>query len=418
MTRWRLGGFAGVIGPSTLVFLARVISLGAAIVTVLITARTLGPEGRGHVAVFAVLVLTSSTVLGFGTGVAAYSLAALDGTSPAVIARALVSWSLGLTVVAGAIALGISWSGQLDRWLGRDADMASVLLGLGSGAQYLALALSQLATGTGRAGVTALGFGMPAVFTMVITILASLVAPGASSFMVAQVAGWMLAAVSLAAVLSVSLLPSRADIPALSVRARRAALGEVANALSYRLDILLLAAIAGPGSVGVYSLAVQVVEPVWIVATAMSSGLLLRLRHLPRPRWARVTVSRLPTAVLFSMFGVAAVIALIPLAVTYVGPGFEQTQGVAICLAPGVVALAVSKILAAYNIACGRLAMGSVVATVSVIATTALDLALIPMMGAFGAAIASSLGYGVSMLLWIVMSGLWARRPSTTAALV
>lgn len=394
--------------PTGRIFVARVIGLGAALVTLLITARLLGPDGRGHLTTFVVLTMIAATILGLGTGIGAYSLAASGEASADELASWVGIWFLAVILGSAIAGLALGVVGLLDDLLGPTWGILVPLLAIGAGLQYLAMALTQLATGLGRSGAAALGFGLPALCVMVASVGVAMVRPDAFSFMVAHVAGWLAAAVALVLVLSLSLRPSRRGLAVLLGRARPAAAGDIFNALSYRLDVLLLGLISGPASVGVYGLATQALEPIWIIATSVSNGLLIRLREAQREVWARITARTLPSVVLLSAAGGLVVVVLMPLFIGLVGRAFGPSQVVAVALVPGITFLAVSKVLAAYNIASGHLGLSSVVGTASLAVTTALDLLLMPTLGATGAALASTVGYGASMLLWIGVSRRWS----------
>ena len=407
----RAGVSLARLGPSSRLFLARSIGLTASVVTVLITARVLGPEGRGHVASFAVLTITASTILGFGMGIGAYSLTASDGVDAAALAPPFVLWACFVAAATTVIALAAAAIGLLEAWVGPGGAILGVMAGLAAGAQFLALGFTQFATGLGRSGITALGYGLPSICIMTATLVAAVVLPSGPGFIGAQVGGWFVAATVMIVALGLPIRPSTRGLRQLVRRARTAGVGEVANALSYRLDVLLLGPISGAASVGIYSLAVQVLEPIWIVSAAASTGLLIRLRAIPRPEWWKTTTATLPVVVGLTALGAIAAIVLLPIMIAFVGRGFDQSQQVAIVLAPGIVMLAVSKVLAAYNIASGRLGMSSFVGIATVLMTTVLDLALMPQLGAIGAGIASSVGYGLSMVMWIAASRRLARRP-------
>ena len=399
------------LGPSSRLFVARAIGLTASIVTVLITARVLGPEGRGHVASFAVLTMTASTILGFGMGIGAYSLTASDGVDATALAPPFVLWACLVVGATTVIALATGAVGLLEAWVGPGGVILAPMAGLAAGTQFLSLGFTQFATGLGRSGVTALGYGLPSICIMIATLVAAVVMPSEPGFIGAQVAGWIVAATAMVVVLGLPIRPSSRGLRRLVARARTAGVGEVANALSYRLDVLILGPISGAGSVGIYSLAVQVLEPIWIVSSAASTGLLIRLRNIPRSEWWKTTSATLPLVIGLTALGAAGAIVLLPIMIAFVGRGFDQSQQVALVLAPGIVMLAVSKVLAAYNIASGRLGMSSFVGVATVVVTTALDLALMPRFGAIGAGIASSVGYGLSMVIWIVASRRLAQRP-------
>jgi O-antigen/teichoic acid export membrane protein len=395
---------ASIRGPSSRIFIGRGLALVAGLITVLVTARALGPEGRGHVATFAVLISTASAVLGLGAGVAAYSLAARDGIDPIELGQTLVLWAVGVLGGSAALAVLAAGSGLLEAWLGSGDEGLVLLLGVGAGGQFLTVGLIQLSTGTGRATTTAVGFGLPAILVALATIVVTAAGPRADRYMFAQAAGWIASAIVLAVMLAIPLVPRSVALRAIVTRGRSAAIGDVANILSYRLDVLLLGLLSGSAAVGIYSLAVQILEPVWIVATSASNGLLIRFRDLPADAWAGATYRTARSIVLLTCLIAGAAVLLVPVAIAITGAGFRGAQTAAAALLPGIVMLAGSKILAAFHIASGRLGLSSGIATTSLACTTIADLSLMPFLGATGAAVASSIGYGLSMALWLIVS--------------
>jgi O-antigen/teichoic acid export membrane protein len=408
----RLNALAG--RPSSWFFLARVVALGSGLATVILTAKLLGPEGRGQVATFAVVAMMAASILGFGTGIAAYSLAA-GGRDGARLGSALGVWA-GIVGLAGAALGGIALASDVDFGLPDPLKPGlAVLIGGACAAQFLSTSLTQLAIGLERIGTASLGYGLPALLTGAITLLVAVVSPTVLACIVAQVIGWGASALILYHILALP-RPHWAELGVLVRRARSAALGEVANALSYRLDVVVIAVLAGASAVGVYSFAVQLLEPLWIVATATASGLLIRLPTAPPGRWPDVARDAVLPVLGLTTIGVVAVVLLVPALVSVIGRGFADAQVVAACLGPGIVLLSGSKVLASYNLAAGRLGAGSVVATASVSVTTLADIILVPKLGAVGGAISATAGYGVSMGLWILLSRGLARRQRLSAA--
>ena len=94
--------------------------------------------------------------------------------------------------------------------------------------------------------------------------------------------------------------------------------------------------------------------------------------------------------------------AFLPVAAALAGPGFLGAIPAGIALGPGIILLAVARVLAAYQTSLGRLWLGSLIATVAVAVAIVFDLVLIPVWGAVGAAVGASVSYGVACLLWFV----------------
>jgi len=86
----------------------------------------------------------------------------------------------------------------------------------------------------------------------------------------------------------------------------------------------------------------------------------------------------------------------------FFGSDFSGAVPAVLWLLPGTVALSGTKILAGYIFSQGRPLINSAVATVTLATTITLDLALIPPFEIAGAAAASSVAYGLSLVLSLV----------------
>ncbi len=389
------------VGPTGAFAAARLVGLAAGLVAVLLSARLFGPDGRGVIAAFAVLQFLGATGLALGSGSGAFVAAHRDTETGPAIANGLLAIAAGLGVVAAALA-GAAWF--LGAWhvaIPGTPLVVALALGPAVAGQYLVLGGSQLALGAGATKRAAAGLVIgPAV--MLLSVGAAAVA-GLSlpDFLLVQAAAWLLAG-AIFVIAGGGRLPGLSSARRILTGGRGAALGDLTNALSYRVDVLLVAALAGSAATGVYSLATQLMEPLWLLATSTASGLLIGFRgRSERERAARTVRAGRQTAALTAAGAVALVLA-VPVASALAGPGFEDAPRIGLLLAPGIVFLAIAKIFAAYQTSLGRLWLGSVIATVAVAVGVAGGLLLIPPFGAAGAALAASLSYGSALAMWLV----------------
>jgi O-antigen/teichoic acid export membrane protein len=248
------------------------------------------------------------------------------------------------------------------------------------------------------------------VLVLVGVAIAAVATSSSHAFIVATVFGWVASAAVLLVAASTRPRVGTTEVRALFRVGAPAALGDVTNALSYRLDALIVEILAGAKGVGVYTLAVQVLEPVWIMATAASSGMLVRYRQAGVSTWHDLTSRAAILVALASATAVAIVIILIPFVVRFVGKEFGESFGAGLALSPGIVAVSASKVLAAQQVASGRLWIGTMVATSSLVITTVLDFILIPVLGVVGAGMAASAGYLASLALWVIAHRFYDRR--------
>jgi len=170
---------------------------------------------------------------------------------------------------------------------------------------------------------------------------------------------------------------------------------QVVNLFSYRVELYILRAYEGLSAVGVYSIAMQAAESMWLVAAAVATAVTAPVVHDTEERAARL-IARASGRGLLMTAGVAIPVGLAaPLLVPLIfGAGFSGAAFPLALLLPGVVAYAPVSILVVYlSIRRERPRLSLAVSVVAMIVTTALALVLVPRYGASGAGLASSIGY-------------------------
>lgn len=388
------------VGPTGTFAGARLIALAAGLVAVVISARLFGPDGRGVIAAFAVLQFLAATGLALGSGSGAFVAAHRDTDSVPALANGLLAIAMGLGVAVAALA-GAAW--LLGPWhvaVPGTPLAVALILGPAVAGQYLVLGGSQLAMGAGDTRRAAAGLVIgPAVMLAAVGV-AALAELLLAEFLLVQAAAWLLAG-AVFVVAGGGRVPAPSPAMRILAGGRGAALGDLTNALSYRVDVLLVAALAGSAATGVYSLATQIMEPLWLLATSTAGGLLISFRGRPEAERSARTARAVRRTAILTAAGAVVFVLVVPVAAALAGPGFEDAPRIGLLLAPGIVFLAVAKILAAYQTSLGRLWLGSVIATVAVAVGVAGGLLLIPPLGAAGAAVAASLSYGSAMVMWL-----------------
>jgi O-antigen/teichoic acid export membrane protein len=188
----------------------------------------------------------------------------------------------------------------------------------------------------------------------------------------------------------------------------------VANLLTffnYRLDSFLVNFISGPLSVGLYTTGVSMAELLWYIPNSLSSTLFPKVSSLEKHTATRITTQSCRQALLVSVplaliFGGAGIY-LIPF---IYGADFAPSVMPFLWLLPGILSMALSKILSANLSGRGKPQYATYTSGITVIATVILDLVLIPTMGIIGAAIASSIAYTISAILSVI----WFNRENQT----
>jgi O-antigen/teichoic acid export membrane protein len=191
--------------------------------------------------------------------------------------------------------------------------------------------------------------------------------------------------------------------------------GNILQQANYRLDLLVLGAYASARHVGVYSVAVTITAVGWILPHGLQTVLFPRAARLDAAasegqlsaeesdaavaRATRHSVLLLvPSAVI-----VACLLALVPLVY---GRKFDETVVLGLILLPGVLVLAVGKVLGSVISGRGKPRYMLYVGIASAVVTIALYFILIPIIHEWGAASASTVSY---VLTTVILLGFFRR---------
>ena len=175
-------------------------------------------------------------------------------------------------------------------------------------------------------------------------------------------------------------------------------LGTVFQNLNYRIDFYLVALLLSTTDVGVYALAVSLVEALLLLPDAL--GVVVMQRAAARPGATRATEVTLRVGLAVAAAG-GVVLALashwlVPLVF---GRELSGATAAILALLPGVLAIAVWKTLVNDLAGRGHAKVKSTSAGAALVVTLAGNLALIPAFGVVGAAAASSLAYWTAALV-------------------
>jgi O-antigen/teichoic acid export membrane protein len=368
-------------------------------VSVLITARVLGADGRGSIAFLTTVAFLTSQVATLGIFQADANFAAreprltpsLAGTSAAMAA---IFGLVGAVVVALIIAIFPA-------------------AGAGSAPALIALVLAVIPVLVLQPCLDQL-LRAHYVFTLANAAwlgarVVNVVINGTLALIGALTVGTAVASWIAGEVLGTLLLTwgvvhhvggfSRPD-PALARRmlgfGLKAYAGRVMLLGNYRLDQWLLGAIAGARELGLYSVAVAWVEALFFLPTALSLVQRPDLVRASRPEAERQAAMVFRGAAMITLLLAAAMVVGAPfLCVTIFGDQFEGSIEMLRLLAAGAFGIVALKLLGNALTAQRKPMLETAAVATAFVFTVALDLILIPPHGGVGAAIASSAAYTV-----------------------
>jgi O-antigen/teichoic acid export membrane protein len=388
---------------------ARLLTLTLALISSIILARMLGPEGRG---VFALVLLLpelarSFALLGFEQANAVYAGLEPEHRRTLVWHSAALAGGVGgLTTIAGMgwVALGAPGFEALVRgplWL------YLLALAMVPGRMVVEYWWAIL-RGMNRIAL----LNMVEVGTKVASLSLVIVFVGGLHLGIAG-AVWANSTVSIASVLlMVALLTSMGVLGRPSFeRAVWKRTGQFAlpayctslmGYLNYRIDQFIIAAMLPPEQLGFYVIAVDLAERLWILTGAVANVLLPHLTNSPgRDPTIAAVVARHVTAwtgaACLLVFGFTGVIVQVLYSSAY-----AEVVAPLRWLLPGICILSTGKVLVAEVLAQEKVRSLAWVSVIGTMVNIAGNLWLIPQMGISGAALASSISYSLISFTLIV----------------
>lgn len=375
--------------------------------SILIVARSLGPEGRGEVALLTAIATLSSQLAVLGVDEANVNMASTDASRR----PALATNSIILAALFGGLAVAVLLPlFELFPGIGGDTS---------AGLRWLALAaipglilqtyLNFLIRGGFGFGITNLTwFLSPAV-----AFLGNAAMAVTGVLSVTSAFALWIAAHTAATVLLVWYVGRRLDgfgKPDLSLARRalsfgvRSHLGRVMMSGNYRADQWFVGAIAGSRELGLYSIAVAWSEVLFYIPTVLVLVQRPFLVRADREGARRRAAKGFRAGVLLTAPLVLGGFVFAPfLCTTIFGPEFAGAVDDLRILVIGVFGLLALQQLGNALTAQGRPGLWAIAAACAFVATVALDIALIPDFGGAGAAVASRIAYAIGGTVAIIL---------------
>lgn len=386
--------------------LALVLGLGLSI----LLARVLGPEGNGEYAVAVLLPSMLSTLLNVGIGPANVFYVGRHDVSVAEAFRSNVRLWAGLGLLGVAIGAGVihwragDWFPGLDPmhlWLVLPAFPLSLLQGF-------CASLLQGKQDFSRYNLTLLATPGATLLLAVVLVLGLKmgVAGGLAAFLAGNLLGLFYALFALRTHIRGGPVEEAAEKEESYDRRSvsyglKAHIGNVMAFFNYRADLFLVNFFLAPAAAGIYVIAIQIAERLWILSRSVSTVLLPRLSELHEEEDVRKALTPL-VARWVGILSLLAALVLGPLATFLIelifGVEYSQAAGALRWLLPGVVVGAVGRVLANDIAARGRPELNMYTSGGVLVANVGANIALIPPLGIDGAAIATSIAYFLNVV--------------------
>lgn len=378
------------------------VALGLAI---LVVVARLGPAVQGAFALF-VAVESALLTLFSGLGLLLAREISNRGVAPGPLLAALLRAALGLGMAAG-LALA-AWSAAAE------AEPYRHLWLLALAAPWLLLVPTASGLWLGQGRMAPLNAPQVAAPALVLALLGGLAwqRPDAASPVLAVLACWV-AAKSVVGLATGWAARRQAGPAAAAPGALRgqwrfvAVIGatNLVSLLNYRATLFLVERDGGLADAGVYSVAVQVAELLWLLSSAVTVSAYHRIGAPDAAEAAATTLRAVRFNLLATVAAAPLLYGLAWLALPRVlGPGYEGALVPLGLLLPGVAGYAAASSLSAYYTNHrGRPQWSAGIAGLSLALTLAIAALAIPRWGAGGAALATSAAYLVAIAVALAL---------------
>ena len=391
-------------------FCTQIVIVILGIITTMIIARALGPTGKG---VYSLVILVNSliTMLGnLGIGIAniyfggskKYDFA--DLAANAFSSAFILGIPLSIAFLIYYFIVSPSFLADIEP---RSIILGSIMIPLA----LLQVYFSHILLGQNRIKDYCLvGFMQNMIFTVLLLLALFVFKGGLFSVILAWAAslgvGSMFALFQVRRTTPVRLAFNPALFKESVKFGMQGYLGNMMQALSYRLNMFIIALFMTTAAVGYFSISTSVAEALLIVPSSIGIVIIARTPNLTAEAANMSTPRICRTA-----FLITAILALVllmvakPIIVTLFGSAFLPAVRPLYILLPGIVLSTIYVVLTNEMTGRGKPIINTIVTGIALIVTISLNLLLIPRMGIEGAALASTISYAVSALMTLVIFG-------------
>jgi O-antigen/teichoic acid export membrane protein len=156
-------------------------------------------------------------------------------------------------------------------------------------------------------------------------------------------------------------------------------------------------------SVGIYTVGVLIIEKCWYLSGAIGNAIYPKLKNMDIYKGSNLAALAAKSNLYITSFG-AIVISIFSVWIIKMlfGDDYYGSALVIVLLAPGIIFLAVPKILVSHLAAKDKLELAVQASLTALIVNLVANVLFIPFAGIYGAAIASSLAYLVYLVIYLL----------------
>ncbi|KKK38718.1 hypothetical protein WQ57_06935 [Mesobacillus campisalis] len=377
-----------------------------------VIARTLGAEGQGIYSLVILLPTLLTTFLNLGIGTSAVYYSNVKTLSIDSIVKTNILFTLGLSCLA-LIGGFILIHGFSDIFFGGVPEQLLILILLATPVMLLNLVLQTIFQGKQdfkSFNIILLG-GQFA--TLIITYIGLVfLSLGIKAAIVSYIAGQVFSLLFILYLLrkkhSVRFREGKFDKHYLRKAldfGLKSHLSNILAFLNYRSDILLLSYFLNPLAVGFYTVAVNIVERLWIISNSISTVLFPKIASLETEGKKNELTAFIARQSFFITIMMSLVIVWLadPLVIFLFGEEYRNSIQVLLWLLPGIISGSVSKIIANDFAGRGKPELNLYVSIVTVTINVLLNILFIPKYGLLATAFSSSATYTLNLMIKIIL---------------
>lgn len=196
-------------------------------------------------------------------------------------------------------------------------------------------------------------------------------------------------------------------------------LANITSFLSYRIDMLIIAILLNPASVGLYSISVSMAEKLFMIPGAFATVLFPRISSI-ESKEANEFTPKIVRHTIFVMFLFSFILVFLSAPVIRIVFGSEFIGSVIpfIALLPGIIAYGAGGVLAADLSGRGKPQFAIYSTIVCLLINVPLNFLLIPKIGILGASISSTVAYLSDTLVVLIAFLIISKKPLTEVLII
>lgn len=383
----------------------------ASLVLGILTARHLGPEGRGQYYLAVQIMATGALVMSVGMGQAyQYYL-----TTGALTKSSAVSHMLKQTALVSLLTLAVvAFAGPILRATGLDSLPAGVVyacvVGIVTSVAVIFCNAVLMSSDGGIRRITALNVSASVMNVLALSALVLFGWAGVYGALLAYFLGMFVRLIPAVGMAMAGVTINFDD--RWYATTRQLARYSVASfvftlmvALVFRIDAFIVGSMLGFDDLGKYSISVAFAELALMLPSSIGTALFASLpRHTEADRVSQLQVTTRYVVLLTALICAALAAISSPLVRGLMGEAYSAAVAPLLILLPGVVAMATNYVFANFFAGSGSPHAGAGVFAFGLVVNVCANFLLIPVLGINGAALASSISYiGISVAFYLLV---------------